>query len=367
MQAVRMNVRLMLVGIIGLAAGPAMAANVFVGDKGGVTARDPPAIHKFLSTTGDQSQLVSGNGIWTDPLDMAADQTSGDVIVLDLGGAAATHPPRLLRYDGNSGARTEVAVGQALWNNPLAVSVDRDGDIIVLDGGGGAVIVEPALLRFDGQTGQRSEIASGHNLWHNAVDLVTDPTTGDIFVLDLGGAAALDQPAIRRFNGETGNASIVVEGADLWYDATRITADASGDPIVLDLGGAIATQLPRLLRFDGLSGARTEIVSDDDLWYNPIDLDADLSTGDIVVLDRGGGAVFLLPTLRSFDGATGEPSIIADGSNLWVNAYSVAVVPEPSTAGLCLIAGAFAVTIRLLARKTLPLSPWLNSGRASSD
>ena len=102
MQAVHMNVRLMLVGIICLAAGPAMAANVFVGDKGGVTARDPPAIHKFLSTTGDQSQLVSGNGIWTDPLDMAADQTSGDVIVLDLGGAAATHPPRLLRYDGNS-------------------------------------------------------------------------------------------------------------------------------------------------------------------------------------------------------------------------------------------------------------------------
>jgi hypothetical protein len=149
-----------------------MAANVFVGDKGGVTALDPPAIHKFLSTTGDQSQLVSGNAIWTNPLDLAADRTSGDVIVLDLGGAAATHPPRLLRFDGNSGARTEVAVGQALWNNPLAVSVDRDGDIIVLDGGGGAVIVEPALLRFDGQTGQRFEIASGHDLWHNAVDLV---------------------------------------------------------------------------------------------------------------------------------------------------------------------------------------------------
>ena len=174
-------------------------------------------------------------------------------------------------------------------------------------------------------------------------------------------------PAIRRFNGETGNASIVAEGADLWYDASRLTADASGDPIVLDLGGATATTLPRLLRFEGLTGNRTEIVSADDLWYNPIDLDADLSTGDIVVLDRGGGAAFLLPTLRSFDGATGDPSIIAEGSNLWVNAYSVAVVPEPSTAALCLITGAFTVTIRRLARKSRPLSPWLNLGRASSD
>jgi hypothetical protein len=346
MQSMLRYARVIVVGLAWVAAGSAMAANVFVGDTGGGSVLDPAAIHEFLSTTGDQSQLASGDGIWTDPLDMAADHTTGDVIVLDLGGAAVTHPPRLLRFDGESGVRTEVAVGQNLWNNPLAVTVDRAGDVIVLDDGGGAVFLEPALLRFDGQTGQRSVIAAGQDLWHNAVDLVADPLTGDVFVLDLGGVLAFDLSSIRRFNGLTGAASIVAEGANLWYDATRITADANGDAIVLDLGGAAATALPRLLRFAGQTGDRTEIASDNDLWYNPIDLDVDLSTGDVVVLDRGGGAVFLLPTLRSFDGVTGDASIIADGTDLWVNAFAVAVVPEPGAVTLCLIAGALVVMIR---------------------
>lgn len=345
MQAMLKYARVIVVGLVWLAAGSALAANVFVGDKGGATARDPAAIHEFLSATGDQSQLVSGNGIWTDPLDMAADHTTGDVIVLDLGGAAATHPPRLLRFDGESGLRSEIAAGQDLWINPLAVTVDRNGDVIVLDDGGDAVFLEPALLRFDGQTGQRSVIAAGQDLWHDAVDLVADPLTGDVFVLDLGGAVAFEPSAVRRFDGLTGAASIVAEGHDLWYDATRITADANGDAIVLDLGGAAVTTLPRLLRFAGQTGDRTEIASGNDLWYNPIDLDVDLSTGDIVVLDRGGGAVFLLPTLRSFDGVTGDDSIIAEGTDLWVDAYAVAVVPEPGAGILFMIAGALFVAV----------------------
>jgi hypothetical protein len=346
MQATVGFLRPIVVGLMWLVAGSALAANVYVGDKGGATARDQAAIHEFLSTTGDQSPLASGDAIWTDPLDMAADQTTGDVIVLDLGGAAATHPPRLLRFDGESGVRSEIATGQDLWINPLAVTVDRDGDVIVLDGGGGAVFLEPALLRFDGQTGQRSVIADGQDLWHDAVDLVADPLTGDVFVLDLGGAVALDLPAVRRFDGLSGAASIVAEGADLWYDATRITADANGDAIVLDLGGAAATALPRLLRFAGESGDRTEIATGDDLWYNPIDLDVDLSTGDVVVLDRGGGAVILLPTLRSFDGVTGDASVIAEGTDLWVDSFAVAVVPEPAAVTLCLVAGMAVVMMR---------------------
>ncbi len=345
MKTARKRLRLMAVWLAWLAAGSAMAGEIFVGDKGGGTRLNPPAIHEFSSTTGDQSQLVNGDGIWTNPLDLAADRTTGDVIVLDLGGAALTHPPRLLRFDGASGVRTEVAVGQNLWIDPLAVTVDHSGDIIVLDNGGGAVFLEPALLRFNGQTGQRSVIAAGHDLWHNAVDLVADPVSGDIFVLDLGGVAAIDPQAIRRFDGLTGDASVVAQGSDLWYDATRITADANGDAIVLDLGGAAVTALPRLLRFEDQSGDRTEVVSGANLWYNPIDLDAHLPTGDIVVLDVAGGAAFLLPTLRSFDGLTGDPSIIAEGTDLWVDAFAVAVVPEPSAIELCLIAGLFVVII----------------------
>ena len=344
---------LIVLGFLCVAASSAMAASVFVGDKGGVSAHDPAAIHEFLSTTGYQSQLVSGYGIWTDPLDMAADQTTGDVIALDLGAGAVTYPPRLLRFDGESGARAEVASGQDLWIDPQAVTVDRNGDIVVLDKGGGAVFLEPALLRFDGQTGQRTVIAAGQDLWHNAVDLVADPLTGDVFVLDLGGAAARDLPAVRRFNRLTGDATIVAEGPDLWYDATKITADANGDAIVLDLGGAAATRPPRLLRFDGQGGDRTEIVSGNDLWYNPIDLDVDLSTGDIVVLDRGGGAVFLLPTLRSFDGVTGNASAIAEGTDLWVSAFAVAVVvPEPTSGMLCLLACLFVLRTDIRRRMT---------------
>jgi hypothetical protein len=79
---------------------------VFVGDKGGATMLDLPAIHEFEIATGDQSQLVSGVGIWTDPLDLAADRRRGDVVVLDLGGGAVVNPPRLLRFDGGSGVRT---------------------------------------------------------------------------------------------------------------------------------------------------------------------------------------------------------------------------------------------------------------------
>jgi hypothetical protein len=213
----------------------------------------------------------------------------------------------------------------------------------VLDDGGGAVFFEPALLRFDGQTGARSVIAEGFDLWHDAVDLVADPVTGDILVLDLGGGAAVNLPAIRRFDGLTGAASIVAEGADLWYDATRITADANGDAIVLDLGTVAVTRPPRLLRFDGQTGDRTEIVSGHDLWHNPIDLDVDLPTGDVVVLDRGGGAAFLFPALRSYDGVTGDASIIAEGTDLWANAFAVAVVPEPGSGALCLIAGVFVI------------------------
>jgi len=350
MATMRKSVCLFVVWFMGVAAVSARAADVFVGDKGGATSLNLPAIHEFESATGDQSQLVSADGIWTDPLDMAADRRMSDVIVLDLGGGAVTHPPRLLRFDGGSGVRTEVAAGLDLWINPLAVTVDRFGDVIVLDGGGGVIFLEPALLRFDGQTGQRSVIAEGHDLWHNAVDLVADPTSGDIFVLDLGGAVAFTEPAIRRFDGVTGAASVVTEGFDLWYDARRITADARGDAIVLDLGGAIQATPPRLLRFDGQTGDRDEIVAGHDIWYDPIDLDVDLSTGDVVVLDLGGAVAFTPPTLRSFDGVTGDETIIADGFDLWEDAFAVAVIPEPGTGTLCLIAGVAALMVRRVRR-----------------
>ncbi len=338
MKSIRIALAMLISFSVAAAAGSALAAIDFVGDQGGATAADPPTIHKFLSTTGDQSTLASGQGIWIDPLDMAADRTTGDVIVLDLGGVAVVTPPTLWRFDGQTGARSEVTSGFDLWVDPLAVTVDRHGDIIVLDDGGGAVFLEPALLRFDGQTGDRSVIASGQGLWYQAVDLVADPTTGDIFVLDLGGAIIANEPAVRRFDGQTGNASIVAEGFDLWHDATRITADRNGDAIVIDLGGAIAGQPHGLLRFDGTTGDRSEIATGPGLWYNPIDLDADPSTGDIVVLDVGGGAVFEFPSLRSFDGATGAASVIAEGHDLWVDAFAVAVVPEPATQALVLAA-----------------------------
>jgi hypothetical protein len=323
-----------------------MGADVFVGDKGGATVLDLPAIHEFESTTGDQSQLVSGVGIWADPLDLAADRRRSDVVVLDLGGGAVVNPPRLLRFDGGSGVRTEVASGHNLWIDPLAVTVDRFGDIIVLDGGGGVIFLEPALLKFDGQTGQRSVIAEGFDLWHDAVDVVADPKTGDVFVLDLGGGVAFTEPAIRRFDGATGAASIVAEGFDLWYDATRITADANGDAIVLDLGGAIQATPPRLLRFDGQTGDSDEIVAGHNIWHNPIDLDVDLATGNVVVLDRGGAVVFTPPTLRSFDGVTGVEFIIAEGFDLWADPFAVAVIPEPGAGALCLVTGAFIVVVR---------------------
>jgi hypothetical protein len=131
----------------------------------------------------------------------------------------------------------------------------------------------------------------------------------------------------------------VAEGFDLWHDATRITADRNGDAIVIDLGGAIAGQPHALLRFDGQTGARTEIAAGPGLWYNPIDLDADPTSGDIVVLDVGGGAVVAFPALRSFDGTTGAESVIAEGHDLWVNAFAVAVVPEPATGTLLAAAG----------------------------
>jgi hypothetical protein len=103
---------------------------------------------------------------------------------------------------------------------------------------------------------------------------------------------------------------------------------------------------PRLLRFDGATGARDEIVAGINIWHDPIDLDVDLSTGDVVVLDIGGGTQFSPPALRSFDGETGDASLIADGFNMWADAYAVAVIPEPGTAALCLIAGAFGVAVR---------------------
>lgn len=336
MHSVRVELTMFAASCILAVASSALAAVVFVGDEGGAIAADPPAIHEFQSTTGEQSTLTSGQGIWIDALDMAADRTTGDVIVLDIGGAAVVTPPTLWRFNGQTGTRTAIASGLDLWIDPLAVTVDRDGDVIVLDDGGGAVFLEPALLRFDSQTGDRSVIASGHDLWQHAVDLVADPTTGDIFVLDLGDAAGGDEPAVRRFDRQTGDASILAEGFDLWHDATRITADRDGNAIVIDLGGVIAGQPHALLRFDGLTGDRSEIATGPGLWYNPIDLDADPSTGDIVVLDVGGGAVFLLPSLRLFDGMSGAASVIAEGHNLWTDAYAVAVVPEPATLTLFL-------------------------------
>ena len=64
------------------------------------------------------------------------------------------------------------------------------------------------------------------------------------------------------------------------------------------------------------------------------------------MLDIGGAVVFTPPTLRSFDAVTGVETIIADGFDMWADAYAVAVIPEPGTVALCLIAGAFVVVIR---------------------
>ena len=257
MNLVRKCARPIVFGLVCLAAGSALAAKVFVGDKGGATVLNLPAIHEFQSTTGDQSQLVSADGIWTDPLDMAADRTTGDVIVLDLGAGAVTHPPRLLRFDGESGVRTEVAAGHDLWIDPLAVTVDRNGDIIVLDGGGGWRFLSPRCSGLTARLAQRSVIAAGHDLWHDPVDLVADPTTGDIFVLDLGGAVAFDPPAIRRFDGLTGAASIVAEGSRL---VVRRHADYGGCKRRRDCarsrdrGSAVTTAAtPAIRRSDGRS------------------------------------------------------------------------------------------------------------------
>ncbi len=341
MKAVQKSLCLLLVWLVSAAVGPAMAANVFVGDTGGGTVLDPAAIHEFQSTTGDQSQLVSGDRIW--PI-----RSTWRPIVRRAMSSCWTweQGQRRIRRDYCASTGNRVCARKSPWakicgfiRSPSRSTATATSRCSTAGAG------EPALLRFDGQTGERSVIAAGQNLWNDPIDLVADPTTGDIFVLDVGGAVAFDPPAIRRFNGLTGAASIVAEGADLWYDATRITADANGDPIVLDLGGAAVAALPRLLRFDCRTGDRTEIVSGDDLWYNPIDLDVNLPTGEVVVLDRGGGAAFLLPTLRSFDGVTGEASIIAEGTDLWVNSFAVAVVPEPWAGALCLIAGVIAVMI----------------------
>jgi hypothetical protein len=39
-----------------------------------------------------------------------------------------------------------------------------------------------------------------------------------------------------------------------------------------------------------------------------------------------------------FDGSTGAASVIAEGHDLWVDAFAVAVVPEPATPALFLAA-----------------------------
>ena len=223
-----------------------------------VADRDLPGIVRIDPTPPHAQTIVSQGGLLADPIGVAVDQITGEIIVAvpavgivgvsllgqrlisaftgisqffglaiepsgsivvaDLAGRA------VIRINPQTGAQTIVSSGELLNMGPIGVAIDRDGSIIV---GGGMFSGPnaapptgiPAVVRIDPATGAQEAISSGGS-FVNPYWVVIE-ADGSIIVSDQEAFGPPDpisgtrQGALFRVNPTTGEQTMLAGGDNL--------------------------------------------------------------------------------------------------------------------------------------------------------